>query len=124
MDSENHSVVIRSIGSHCEIDSIKTDNIDGYIINVIFMTITLFCKLIHESFFLQRKTHESISSALEKLKFEEYASQYRQLNYCREVGRLPYIFVYTYQSYLHFIKHAFHKIESPNYRLFKWICVM
>ena len=89
MDSENHSVVIWSIGSHCEIDSIKTDNIDGYIINVIFMKITLFCKLIHESFFLQRKTHESISSALEKLKFEEYASQYRQLNYCREVGTLP-----------------------------------
>ena len=76
----------------CEIYSIKTDNIDGYryIINVIiFMTTTLFCKLIHESFFLQRKTHESISSALEKLKFEEYASQYRQLNYCSEVGTLP-----------------------------------
>ncbi|XP_022296645.2 F-box only protein 32-like isoform X1 [Crassostrea virginica] len=37
---------------------------------------------------IQRKTHESISSALEKLKFEEYASQYRQLNYCREFYRL------------------------------------
>ena len=33
MDSENHSVVIRSIESHSEINSIKTDNIDGYIIN-------------------------------------------------------------------------------------------
>ena len=33
MDSENHSVVIRSIESHSEIDSIKTDNIDEYIIN-------------------------------------------------------------------------------------------
>ena len=34
MDSENHSVVIRSIGSHSEFNSIKTDNIDGYIRNI------------------------------------------------------------------------------------------
>ena len=30
VDSENHSVMIRSIGSHCEINSIKTDIIDDY----------------------------------------------------------------------------------------------
>ena len=32
MDSENHSVVIRSIITLCEINSIKSDNIGGCII--------------------------------------------------------------------------------------------
>ena len=35
MDSKNHSVIIPSIGSHCEINSIKSDNIGGYIIKSI-----------------------------------------------------------------------------------------
>lgn len=47
----------------------------------------------------QRKTHESVSSALEKLQFEEYAAQYRQFCYCLEFYRL-------------LIKHKCHRISG------------
>lgn len=47
----------------------------------------------------QRKTHESVSSALEKLQFEEYANQYRQYLYCLEFYRL-------------LIKHKCHRLSG------------
>ena len=94
MDSENHSVVIRRIGSHCEINSIKTGNIDGYIINLHICTFVKYHKC---------KDNKHINLSLEKfivkllivslqVKIEHLVCMYREIVYLYVIQEEKYNF--------------------------------